>query len=206
MAQKIDSMTGVVLAGGSSRRMGFDKALLPWKGATLLETIVDCLGGIFHRVIVAGSRRDELAARGIAQVPDRLPGSGAIVGIHAALLAIEDPRAFVMACDACYPSEALIRFLAGYDPAADWVCPRTDRGLEPLFAVYSRTCLRPLEELFARGERRLRLLADHVETVFVDEPLLRRHDPDLRSFTNLNTPADLAALRARQERPPPERR
>jgi molybdopterin-guanine dinucleotide biosynthesis protein A len=202
MADSIDNVTGVVLAGGSSRRMGFDKALLPWQGKTLLQTIVDFLAGIFHRVIVVGGRRHAPYAGEIEHVPDILQGSGAIVGIHAALAAIDDPRAFVMACDACFPSAPLIRFLTAHDPAAAWVCPRTGLGIEPLFSVYARTCMKPIEELVARNERSLKMLAEHVTTVFVDEPLLRRHDPDLRSFTNLNTPSDLAALRERGEEAP----
>lgn len=196
MIARIDNVTGVVLAGGASRRMGCDKALLPWQGRTLLEAIVERLAAIFDRVLVAGGRREDLADRGFQHVPDRLAGDGAIVGIHAGLAAAADPRVFVVACDACQPSAELIRFLVGFAPTVAWVCPRTGRGLEPLFAVYSRDCLDPLADLVRQGKRRISLLADLVATVFVDEPLLRRYDPDLRSFINLNTPEDLAAWRA----------
>jgi FdhD protein len=192
VSARIDDVTGVVLVGGSSRRMGFDKALLPWDDRTLLEAIVERLGRVFRRVLIVGGRHDDLAIAGCEHAPDRLAGGGAIVGIHAALAASTDPRAFVMACDACHPAEDLIRFLVAHDPAAAWVCPRTRHGLEPLFAVYAQACRRPLEALVAQGIRRIRVLADHVPTVFVAEPLLRRHDPELRSFVNLNTPADLA--------------
>lgn len=202
MTKKIENVTGIVLAGGSSRRMGFDKALLPWQGRTLLQSVVDRLAGVFQRVLVVGPPRAQLATSGITHVPDLLAGDGAIVGIHAGLAAAKDPRIFVMACDACYPSEALIRFLVGHDPTAAWVCPRTAQGLEPLFAVYSRACLQPFEELVARGKRRITLLAGLVETVYVEESLLRRHDPELRSLVNLNTPEDLASQQARPERPP----
>jgi FdhD protein len=74
------------------------------------------------------------------------------------------------------------------------VCPRTQRGIEPLFAVYAQACRAPLAELVARGLRRIELLAELVPTTFVAEADLRRFDPELRSFVNLNTPADLAAL------------
>lgn len=193
MTQRVVDVTAVVLAGGSSRRMGFDKALLPWGERTLLESIVVSLASMFVRVLVVGGSSRDLAVAGSEHVPDQLAGDGAIVGIHAGLSAASG-HVFVMACDACYPSLDLIRGLVSQAPDAAWVCPRTARGIEPLFAVYSQACREPLADLVARGLRRIELLAELVPTEFVTEPTLRRYDPQLLSFVNLNTPADLAAL------------
>jgi molybdopterin-guanine dinucleotide biosynthesis protein A len=194
--ERIKGVTAAVLAGGRSRRMGADKAMLPWRGASLLAWVVGRMQTMFAQVLVVGGDPARFPQLSVPRAPDALSGEGAIVGVHAALAAAPDPRVFVIGCDAPYPSEPLVRFLASRAPQAAWTCPRTARGIEPLFAVYSCACLEPLRGLIHGGERRLRRLADLVETVFVEEAELRAYDPELRSFINLNTPEDLLAAQA----------
>lgn len=186
-------ITAVVLAGGKSSRMGFDKALLRWRGTTLVEHAVDKLRTVFDRVLVAGGDAARFAQLGVPVIPDVLPGGGAVIGIHTALATATTPRVFVMACDAPFAEPALIAHLAGVAPDASWVLPHTDQGYEPLFAVYAQDCRPALEAIVASGRRRIMRLADYVPPHVVEEDQLRRFDPLLRSFVNLNTPDELAA-------------
>jgi len=187
-------ITGAVLAGGQSKRMGFDKARVRWQGETLIEIAVRILSVIFLWVIVVGGAAAAHPELTVPIFPDILPGGGAIVGVHAALTHAENQRVFVMACDIPFPNAALIRHLANLAPRAPWVIPQTDEGYyQPLFAVYSQACRPLFAELFAQGHRQIMRLADRLGPHIVAEPELRRFDPELRSFVNLNTPDELDA-------------
>jgi molybdopterin-guanine dinucleotide biosynthesis protein A len=186
----IRDVTAVILAGGRSGRMGFDKALLEFHGQTLLKRQVDLMSHLFAAVLIAGGDLARYPQVPVPTVPDRYPGQGALAGIHAGLREASTERIFVIACDAPFPNDALIRHLVSVAPDADWVVPRTGRGLEPLFAVYGRNCRAAIESQLAAGLRRIIFLSERVSTVFVEEAELRRFDPDLSSFVNINTPEE----------------
>ena len=187
-------ISAVILAGGRSRRMGFDKSLIELDGQTLLARVIGQMQDLFAHVAVAAGSADRYQNLTVPQIPDILPGRGALVGLHAGLAAAPTSRIFALACDTPFPRPELIHYLVGLSREADWVVPRTEKGLEPLFAVYGRACLPAMEQLVRRNEFRIRLLADAVVTRYVDEATLRRFDPDLRSFVNLNTVQELERL------------
>lgn len=171
--------------------MGSNKALIEFQGRTLLARVVDRMQDLFAKVLIAGGATDRYPGLAVPVVPDRLPGSGAIIGLHAGLVAADTPRIFAVACDSPFLQPALIRRLASCDPAADWVVPRVPLGLHPLFAVYSQACRPVIEEMVRLGHWKISGLAEQVITRFIEEEELRRFDPDLRSFINVNTPADV---------------
>ena len=76
----------------------------------------------------------------------------------------------------------------------DLIVPRTPYGLEPLCAVYAKRCLEVIENRLQRGDYRIRRFFDRVRVKHVSEKRLRRVDPDLLSFKNVNTPEDLAEV------------
>lgn len=191
---KIQDVTAVILAGGRSRRMGADKALIRYQGHTLLERQVTTMQRLFATVLVAGCDPARYPHVPVEVVPDVLPTGSAIVGLHAGLSAAPTDRIFAIACDIPFPQERLIRFLLDYAPAADWVVPSTAKGLEPLFAVYGQECRPAIERIVDGGNHRIRFLEQNVKTAFVAEDDLRRYDPALRSFININTPDDFDSL------------
>jgi molybdopterin-guanine dinucleotide biosynthesis protein A len=135
----ISDVTGVILAGGRSTRMGRDKATLVVDGQTLFERTRHMLQGVFSRVLISGDRPD-LATADIPCVPDVYPGS-ALGGLHGALRAAGTPWIFVVPCDMAYPDPALVHFLLKQRNDYDLVVPRTPQGLEPVFALYHKNCL-----------------------------------------------------------------
>ncbi len=194
MAAKIRDVTAVVLAGGRSSRMGFDKALVEIDGKPLIRLTVDRLLELFERVVVASGKPGRFADLPVPQVPDLLPGTSSLVGLHAGLMGVVPARMFAVACDAPFVCAELINHLVDLSHGADWVVPRMGVGVEPLFAVYSQACVPVMAGLVARGENRIRLIADSVVTRYVDEAELRQYDPELGSFVNLNTVQDLDRL------------
>jgi len=187
-------MTGVVLAGGRSRRMGRDKALLPIGGATLIELVVARLREVCgERLLLVTNTPEAYRQLGVQIVPDALPPGQSLVGIYTGLRHAGEP-AFVCACDMPFLSPPLIRHMAALAEGADVVIPRHGGEYEPLHAVYTPACLDPIRRCVERQGRNIDFLAE-VRVRIVDEPELRRFDPDLRSFANLNTPEDYAAAR-----------
>jgi molybdopterin-guanine dinucleotide biosynthesis protein A len=184
-------VSAAVLAGGRSRRMGCDKAQIELGGRRLIDRTLHILLPLFAEIRIIANDPAPFAGCGVDLCPDRFPGCGVLGGIQAALAASEAPRVFCIACDMPFAEPAVILHLAALSAGWDAVVPRTPAGLEPLHAVYGRECLAPLEALIRAGEFKAARLFDRVATRIVQGESLRRLDPELRGFFNLNTPADL---------------
>ena len=187
------SAAGIVLAGGRSSRMGQDKALLrAGGGSPLVSLVVDRLRALVGEVIVVssdGARLGDLQAR---IVPDVYADAGPLSGIYSGLLATERQRALVAACDMPFLNPRLLSFLLHLPGDHDVVLPRLASGfLEPLHAVYSQSCREVFRRQLEAGRYSAIGYLDQVRVRYVDEAELREYDPDLRSFFNVNTRADL---------------
>lgn len=183
-------VTGVILAGGRSRRMGRDKATLEIAGATLFARTLTMLRRLFPHVLIAGDRPD-LVRPGVPCVPDIYPGS-ALGGIHGGLSAAATDWIFVVPCDLAFPDPELVRFILGHRGGCDIVLPRTPAGLEPVFALYHRNCLPAMEEMLARGDYRIYDFYDQVRVRYLDAATLPVGWQ--RALLNLNTPEDLRRM------------
>ncbi len=191
--------SAVVLAGGASRRMGRDKRLLPWgvdadgKPRTLLQSVVDKLAAVADDVIVVAN--DEPDVLGARVVPDAIPGSGSLGGILSGVEAARHDRVFVAAADMPFLSLALVRDLLGRLEGHDAVVPIVGGRPEPLHAVYGPTVATAARRQIARGQLKIALAFEGLDVVRVSEADLRRLDPELRSFRNVNTPEDYKGAR-----------
>ncbi|HEX9191645.1 MAG TPA: formate dehydrogenase accessory sulfurtransferase FdhD [Candidatus Deferrimicrobiaceae bacterium] len=195
--ERIPGVTGVILAGGNSRRMGSDKALLPHHGCRLIEAIHRRMAELFEEVVVvtgAPGRYDFLPCR---RVPDLFEGMGALGGIHSGLSHSGTDLVFVVACDMPNVNAELVRNLCGLADGADAVVPEGEKGLEPLHAVYRKSALPAIERSLRDGERRVVSFFDRVTVRRVAVEEVSRFDPSLDAFRNINTPEDYYRLRDR---------
>lgn len=178
-------VTGVLLAGGRSSRMGRDKALLTIEGIPLFERVLSVLTSFFPATLIAGDRPD-LTRPGIPSLPDRYPGSP-LGGLYTALEAARTEWIFVVPCDLPHPDRTLVRSLLAADRQGwDAVVPRTAGGFEPLFALYRKTCLPPIRRMLERGEYRIYDFYGEVRVRFLGEDEL---PPGWeRALRNVNTP------------------
>ena len=182
----------VILAGGLSRRMGRDKAGLPAGDGTLIQHLARRLAPVVDETIVAGgSGRHNLP--GVTTVDDRYPGLGPLAGIHAGLLVARSPLVWVVGCDLPDVDPGLAALLCGLAGDVDAVVPRIDSEPQGVCAVYDRALAPRIEGLLAAGERRVKMLLGASNVRYVTPGELRAVDPELRSFRNINTPAEYRA-------------
>lgn len=188
-------ITGVILAGGMSLRMGLDKILLPIGGFPLIVHIHRRMSSIFPEVLVVGHHRPEFEAFQITAHQDIIPDGGVLGGIYTGLSLSKTPYVFAVAGDMPFLDPDLIVETASLREGNDAVVPRGPKGLEPLFAVYSRTCLEPF--LKRLEQRSLRVMAA-LDGMKVSSPVIGPKSTSGRDpFANLNTPEDLEMLRSR---------
>jgi len=185
----------VVLAGGESRRLGRDKALEHIRGQTLIERVVEGIAPLTAEVIVVAGSPAQAAALppmpDVQVVSDRYPGCGSLGGIFTGLSASREPWVLVVACDMPFLNPRLLRRLMAMRRDVDAVIPHLKGQPEPLHALYSKTCLEPMERMLQAGQLKIAPLFEQVRVRYVDETTIDRIDPDHRSFFNINSPADL---------------
>jgi molybdenum cofactor guanylyltransferase len=186
--------SAVILAGGQSRRMGYDKALIDFQGRPILAHVIDTLRELSDDVIVVSNRVEAYTAFGARVVPDYDPPAGPLGGVAAGLAAMQCDRCLVVACDMPFLNLALLRYLIERSTAADAVVLRLDDDFEPLHAVYRRACLASIRQHLSIGDRRVISFYADVRLTIIPEADWRRLDPDARSLANLNTPDDLSLL------------
>ncbi|KAF0217266.1 MAG: molybdopterin-guanine dinucleotide biosynthesis protein [Geobacteraceae bacterium] len=186
-------ITGVILVGGKSRRMGRDKAFLEVSGKPLFERVLDAFRDSFDRVILVGNREERFAGYGLPVLPDIYPGS-ALGGLYTGLHNAETEYVFVSSCDLPFPSREVLRYLCSLRDGFDAVVPSTTHGYEPLFALYSKSCLEPIRTLLDSGDFCAYAYYPQVRVRHVAYEELARFDGDGRAFLNVNTPEEFAKI------------
>lgn len=187
-------LTGFVVAGGASRRMGRDKALLPWRNATLLDQAIARLREACAGVRILSGPEPRYEDRGVPVDADVIRDVGAIAGLYTALQRAEG-GVLLLAVDLPQVPVALLRRLAELAREADAVVPVSPGGPEPLCAAYGAACRDAVARRIAAGEYKLTAFWPdvRVRTVPVEE-LLAFGDP-ATLFANLNTPEEYARTR-----------
>jgi molybdopterin-guanine dinucleotide biosynthesis protein A len=190
----IDDVTGVLLAGGKSRRMGYDKACIEVAGQPLIARPLDLLCRYFATVLISGDRPD-LAQPDIPAIPDIYPGS-ALGGLYTGLQAADTDWIFVAPCDMPHPDSRILELLVKERNGFDAVVPRTPAGYEPVFALYHKNCLLPMEEMLQQGQYRIYDFYQRIKIYYLDSQQMPEGWE--RSLLNINTPEQLEQLQEEQ--------
>lgn len=190
--------SAIILAGGQSQRMGQDKALLPMNGMTLLEHVVASLLMVAADIVVVADVPEKYALPCGRVLADTFPGSGPVGGILTGLTALGEGRHIVVACDMpALNVNVLQLLLKAHTPEWDAVVPEINGQPEPLCAVYAHTAAHRLLRFLESGGRAAREALSQLRVKRIGEGVLRRIDPELACFTNVNTPEDLARFQSR---------
>ncbi len=185
----------IILAGGQSRRMGRDKALLRLApdGPRLIEMILAAVAPLVGPIVISTNRPDDYRWLKLPMVADNFPGAGPLAGLEAGLSATQAAYNLLMACDMPFVKASLLGYLLGLTDQKDAaIVPlnRQDRP-EPLCAVYHRDCLPAIRQHLNAGEFKMSGWWEGLAVRLIPITEWEKYDPDLVSFRNLNTPEDL---------------
>lgn len=184
---------GVVLAGGKSSRMGASKAELPFMGEPLLRRVVNRLSEAVDDVVVIGPPTLQTLVPGVLVWSDVTSPVGPLGGLYTALTMAPCERLFLVACDMPLLQPGLVRAMlavAEAHAASDAVMLQSHGRMEPLHAVYSRSCLAAVEEALTSGQRAMHRLLERLSVVTMSQEIVVRADPRGVSALNVNTPID----------------
>jgi len=182
------SVNAIVLAGGSSERMGYPKALLDFDGLRLIDRVINVLDQIFHKVIVVGGSPEIMSDRIVVSDDNSL--SGPLVGLQKGILVSDASWNFVAGCDMPFLNPGVIKRMSDRIQDSEVVLARIRGHLQPLHAFYSRECLPNIHTLLDEGVTSLRALISLCDISILDSRDFIDIDPELRSFQDIDTPSE----------------
>ena len=196
MLETVNSDTacsGVILAGGLSKRFaGKNKAFLEVGGRRVIDHIFGVFSAVFEDILIVTNEPTRYMEFDATIVSDVYPVRSSLTGVHAGLFYARTPFAFVAACDIPFLKEELVRtILQNIEPNTGVVIPETQAGMEPMCAAYAKTCLPVMERHIQKEKFKIQRIFNSFRVKKVPEAALRRADPELQSFFNINTPDDL---------------
>lgn len=190
-----NDLTGLVLAGGASQRMGRDKAFLKLDGQPLIQIVLGRMLEVCSEVLIVSGDVAPYTGLGVPVVRDRFPDVGVLGGLHAGLHAASHDLSLAVGCDMPFLNPDLLRAFAAWAAGVDVALLRRGEDVEPLHAAYRRTCLPAMEAAIRAGDRRIISFFPRVRVRYVTEGEVRTLDPHLASFRNVNTPQEWQSVR-----------
>jgi molybdopterin-guanine dinucleotide biosynthesis protein A len=189
-------MTGIILSGGENSRMGVNKAFVVIDGERLIDRILNIFRGLFKDIIVVTNSPLDYLDLDVTLVTDIYPGKKALGGIYTGLFYATCPHAFVAACDMPYLNPRFMAYMMERAPAHDIVVPETPEGLEPLHAIYAKSCLPHMKRLILQDRLKVTGFYKGLKCLTIPEAIQKTFDPEDRMFINVNTREDLARMQS----------
>lgn len=188
----MEKASAIILAGGKNTRIGRNKALIKLPiGETILQNIVDILQRIFPEIIIVTNQTKDYLRFNVHVVEDLIKESGPLGGIFTGLCYSVSKHNFVVACDMPFIQPALIRLLLEKSGTHDVVIPEVDGEVEPLFALYSKSCIPTMLEHLQKQNLKIREVLSKLQVKKIGAEKIDQLDPEHLSFFNINTEEDL---------------
>jgi molybdopterin-guanine dinucleotide biosynthesis protein A len=184
-------VSGVILVGGKSSRYGSNKALVKLDGVPLIERVIGVMERVFENLILITNTPDEYAHLGLPMHDDIIKGLGPIGGLYTGLNVIPDDAGFFVACDMPILNHDLIHYMVKERGRSDAVVPRIKGMMESLHALYGKGCLSSVKRLIDSREYQILRILNEVSVRYIEENEIRRFDPELKCFININKPEEL---------------
>ena len=190
-------MTGVILSGGKSTRMGTNKAFLEIKGERLIDRTVRLFKDLFDEVIVVTNDPLSYLGLDVTIVSDIIKDKGSLGGIYSGLFYASSIHAFIAACDMPYLNKKYIGYMIKQIAQNDIVVPEKSGWMEPLHAIYSKNCLPPIKNLLMRNELKTTGFYKGLKVLIIPEETTKEFDPLNQMFVNVNTQEELELVKTR---------
>ncbi len=187
-------VSGIVLAGGASLRMGFCKSKIRLGGEYLLYSNVTKIKTLFEETLLVVSKRTKLfEALPVRKIRNHFhPTCGPITGLMKGVEECNTPFAFAMACDMPFVNLSIIKRLVEVTrDEDDIIIPNSPDGLEPLFAIYSKRCVPVFREMIGAGDFRIQKSFSRLRVRKIEVDEIVSMDPAGKAFFNINNREDL---------------
>lgn len=181
-------ITAIILAGGKSKRMGTDKTFLELDGVPLLQRMISLLQPLCETLIIS-SNNPRHEKYGYNVIADEIKNCGPIGGIYSSINKSNTDLNFVISVDAAFIEKDFVEFLISKKGDYDAVVPYSEKGKEPLIALYNKSCLPFMKEKLETGDYKMHTFLSTVNTKWIDAQSWVEKYPKL--FHNLNRPEDL---------------
>lgn len=190
--------TAIILAGGKSSRMGFDKQFLKLRDKYVVEMIAEKLKRVFNEIVLVTGKPEEYLKYGFKLVEDEVRDFGPLAGIHVGLKNSGSMHNYVVACDMPFINIEYIRYMMElihkHDGKVDSVITKLGDWIEPFNAFYSKKLIGRIEENMRNNKRQINSMLQDADVVYVSEAKAREFSPDWEMFTNINTIKDYEGL------------
>jgi len=187
-------ISGVILSGGKSIRMGKNKAFIQVEGVPIIERIHNLFRKLFREVIIVTNEKDLFSNFDAKLFSDLIPDKGALGGLYTGIVFSSFYYSFCVACDMPFIKKSLVQYLIENAANEDVIVPRTKDGLQPLHAIYSKNCVDAIRRSIEEGKSKIIDIYNQVHVKIVDEKDFLCFDPGRESFINVNTPEELILL------------
>ena len=187
-------VTGIILSGGKSTRMGENKAFIELEGVPIVRRIYTLFKELFQEVIIVTNQQELFKNFDSKIYSDLIPNQGALGGLYTGLYFSTFQYSFCVACDMPFIKKALVQYIINHIEGEDVIVPRTEDGLQPLHAIYSKNCLDPIKIIMEQGKYKIIDFYNRVNVKIVEEKDFTVLDPLRESFINVNTPDELHSI------------
>jgi molybdopterin-guanine dinucleotide biosynthesis protein A len=179
--------------------MGENKAFIQIEGVPIINRIHDLFRELFQEVIIVTNQKDLFSNLDSRIYSDLIPNKGALGGLYTGIFFSSFDYSFCVACDMPFIKKPLLQYLIDNIDDEDVIVPRTEDGLQPLHAIYSKNCLNPIRKSIDEGKSKIIDIYPQVHVKIVDERDFLSFDPGRESFINVNTPQELLSIRRDKE-------
>ena len=187
-------MTGIILSGGKSTRMGTNKALLQVGGERLIDRTIRTFRDIFRETILVTNSPLDYLDQDCTIATDIIKGKGALGGIYTGLFYASCDYAFVAACDMPLLNKSFIEYMIENCESYDIVVPEPADGPQPLHAIYSKRCLPAIKRLIDQDQLKITGFYKGLKTRMIPDHVINRFDSGGKMFFNLNSQKDLEQI------------
>ena len=188
--------SAAILAGGQSRRMGRDKALLQLGGQSLIERVLAAVRPLACPSFIVARQATDHTHLGLPVFPDQYPDTGPLGGLCTALHHASTPTLLLLACDLPFLTPEFLRFLVERLGQHQAAVPQSPEGLHPLCAAYATSCLPAVERLLDQQEGRMHTLCRQLDLRVLTPEEWQPFDPHGLLLSNLNTPEEYQRAQA----------
>jgi molybdopterin-guanine dinucleotide biosynthesis protein A len=189
-----NKISGIILSGGKSLRMGENKAFIEVEGIPIINRIYSLFKDLFQEVIIVTNQRELFSNFESKIYSDLIPDKGVLGGLYTGIFFSPFFYSFCVACDMPFIKTGVVQYLIKNIGEDDVIVPRTKDGFQPLHAIYSKNCLEPIKKIIENGSYKIIDLYSMVKVKIIKEDDFIHLDPLRESFININTPEELLLI------------